>query len=261
MNLRFRRQARSRGASGLPNGAPDVRHAPASAVTSWLRQGLTNGICPLCRVAHKADREYIWHFYDVRSNDMDAVDEVRRAFGFCAEHIEMLRRIDVEDMKTTLSISVLFADVFAGVVERLRELSPDERFEPAQCPACASRDEHVRRNAEYLLDMMATTRGYQNTFESSPGLCFPHFKLAWQLARTRGDRELLLSVERTAAEALLHELREHVRKHDDKFRREPKGAEQDSWQRSIFMTGGWPAPSESAAEPERHRPGQGGELR
>ena len=83
--------------------------------------------------------------------------------------------------------------------------------------------------------MLATTRGYRNTFESSPGLRPPHFKLTWQLARTRGDRELLLSVQQSAAETLLHELREHVRKHDDKYRHEPKGPERDSWQRAIFL--------------------------
>ena len=30
---------------------------PRGAVTAWLRQGLRAGMCPLCRVAHKADRE------------------------------------------------------------------------------------------------------------------------------------------------------------------------------------------------------------
>ena len=253
MKLRGRRQA------GAANGTRRVpsrgvaRQAPSGAVTSWLRQGLANGMCPLCRVAHKADREYIWHFYDEQSNDMGAVEEVQCAFGFCAEHVEMLRRIDVEDMKTTLSIGVLFADTFAGIVEQLRELSPDAPFEPAQCPACANRDHHLHRNAQYLLDMIATTPGYREQFESSPGLCFPHLKLVWPLARTRGDREVLLSVQRSASESLLAELREHVRKHDDKYRHEPKGPERDSWARAIFLTAGWPPPAQSAAEPEQHR--------
>jgi hypothetical protein len=35
-----------------------------SALTRWLKQGLTRGMCPLCRVAHKADREYLWHFFE-----------------------------------------------------------------------------------------------------------------------------------------------------------------------------------------------------
>jgi Family of unknown function (DUF6062) len=251
MRLR-RRQGHSNATSRLPSRGV-ARRAPASAVTSWLRQGLASGICPLCRVAHKADREYIWHFYDERSNDMGAVEEVRHAFGFCAEHIEMLRRIDVEDMKTTLSIGVLFADTFAGIVDQLQALPPDAAFEPGQCPACANRDEYLHRNAKYLLDMLATTPRYRNTFESSPGLCFPHFRLTWQLARTRGDRELLLSVQERTAKSLLHELREHVRKHDDKHRHEPKGPERDSWQRAIFLTTGWPPPAQSAAEPEQPR--------
>jgi Family of unknown function (DUF6062) len=240
------------GASRLPSRAA-ARQAPAGAVTGWLRQGLADGMCPLCRVAHKADREYIWHFYDEQSNDIDAIAEVRRAFGFCAEHIEMLRRIDVEGMKTTLSISVLFADTFDGIVDRLRGLSPDTGFEPQQCPACVSRDAYLHRNALYLLDMVATSRGYRKAFESSAGLCFPHFKLAWRLSRTRSDRELLLSVQTRAAGDLLDELHEHVRKHDDKYRHEPKGTEQDSWQRAIFLTTGWPPPAQSAAEPEQRQ--------
>ena len=101
--------------------------------------------------------------------------------------------------------------------------------------------------------MMATSDGYRRQFSASSGLCFPHFKLVWQLARSRGDRELLLSVQRAAAESLLRELREHVRKHDDKYRHEPKGPERDSWQRAILATTGWPPPAESAVEPEPHR--------
>jgi hypothetical protein len=250
--LRRRQVGQSNGVAGLPRGGI-ARQSPSGAVTSWLRQGLANRMCPLCRVAHKADREYIWHFYDEGSNDMDAIEEVQRAYGFCAEHIEMLRRIDVEEMKTTLSISVLLADTFAGIVEQLACLSPDRAFEPDPCPGCANRDDQLHRNAVYLVDMLATSSGYRTQFGASSGLCFPHFRLAWQLARTRGDRELLMSVQEGATESLLHELREHVRKHDVKCRREPKGSERDSWHRAILATTGWPPPAQSAAEPEEHR--------
>ncbi len=253
MKLRRLRQAEaSNGTSRLPNRGV-ARQAPSGVVTSWLRQGLANDMCPLCRVAHKADREYIWHFYDEQSNDMGAVEEVTRAFGFCAGHIEMLRRIDVEDMKTTLSISVLLADTFAGVVDQLQDLSPDAAFKPAPCPACASRDDYLSRNALYLLDMVAASNGYREQFKASSGLCFPHFELTWHVARTRSDRELLLDVQQRATDSLLHELREHVRKHDDKYRHERKGPERDSWRRAIFLTAGWPPPAQSAAEPEERR--------
>ena len=47
---------------------------------------------------------------------------VRRDCGFCAEHIEMLRRIEIDGMKSTLAISTMFADTFAGIVEDLESL-------------------------------------------------------------------------------------------------------------------------------------------
>lgn len=210
-------------------------------------------MCPLCRVAHKADREYIWHFFDEGADQGESIDAVRRACGFCAEHIEMLRRIEMEGMKSTLAISTMFADTFAGIVEDLDALTSDASFRRTPCTACTNRDERLRANAQYLLDELATSPGHRETFEASPGLCFAHFELVWDIAQSVEDRELILGVQHNAARSLLQELQEHVRKHDDKFRHEPKGTERDSWRRAIFLTAGWPPPAESAAEPERHR--------
>jgi hypothetical protein len=42
--------------------AEDVESILSRALTCWLRQGIELHMCPLCRVAHKADREYIWQF-------------------------------------------------------------------------------------------------------------------------------------------------------------------------------------------------------
>jgi hypothetical protein len=228
-----------------------VEHrAPSSALTGWLRQGLSAGMCPLCRVAHKADREYIWQFYDERSNDDAVIEQVSRAFGFCAEHVEMLRRIDIESMKSTLALGTMFAQTFSGIVDELDQADPTSPIEPQPCPACAARNAYLEKNALLLFDLLATSPGHLESFRDSPGLCFPHFKLAWDLAPSRADRDLLLGVQRSAARSLLDELREHVRKQDHKFAHEPKGAEQDSWLRAIFLTAGWPAPTASAAEPE-----------
>ncbi len=210
-------------------------------------------MCPLCRVAHKADREYMWHFFDEGADQGESIDAVRHAFGFCDQHIEMLRRIELDGMRSTLAISTMFADTFAGIVADLESLAPNAPFHRAPCPGCANRDKLVEANGHYLLDELATSPGDREDYESSPGLCFAHFELVWRLAQTREERELLLAVQRKSARCLLNDLREHVRKHDDKFRHEPKGAERDSWQRAIFLTAGWPPPAQSAAEPERRR--------
>jgi Family of unknown function (DUF6062) len=219
-------------------------------VTTWLRQGLRGGICPLCRVAHKADREYMWHFFDEGSDQGAAIDGLRAACGFCAEHIEMLRRIEVDGMRSTLGVSTTFADVFEGIVEDLDRLTPTGSFAAAVCPACANRDRQLAANTRNLLDLMATSPGHRDAFAASPGLCFPHFERAWNAAETAADRELLLAVQRRAAGSLLADLREHVRKQDERFRHEPKGSERDAWRRAIYLTAGWPPPTASAAEPE-----------
>ena len=41
-----------------------------------LNQGLRAPTCPLCHVAHKLDREYIWHFFDGYSDSGEAMDEL-----------------------------------------------------------------------------------------------------------------------------------------------------------------------------------------
>jgi hypothetical protein len=227
-----------------------ARKPPHSALIGWLRQGLSMRMCPLCRVGHKADREYAWHFYDERSNDGAVVDQVSGAFGFCAEHVEMLRRIDMESMQSTLAISTMFADAFAGIAAELGQLAPDDSFHSQRCPACASRDVYLHKNAGYLLDLVATSQEDRRSFEGSPGLCFPHFELVWEQASAPAERELLLEVQRAATGSLLHDLREHVRKHNHKYCHEPAGLEYDAWQRAINLTAGWPPPPETAARPE-----------
>jgi Family of unknown function (DUF6062) len=216
--------------SGKGDPRRAYRRQPSSTVTAWLRQGLRAGMCPLCRVAHKADREYIWHFFDEGADRGESIDTVRHAFGFCAQHIEMLRRIEIEGMKSTLAISTMFADTFAGIVEDLESLEPDADFHREPCPACGNRAELLRRNARYLLDDLAMTPGRRQAFEASPGLCFEHFELVWSTAATAEDRQLILGVQRRSAARLLHELTERVQ----------TGAEDDAWRRALHLTAGWP---------------------
>lgn len=211
------------------------------------------GTCPLCRVEHKTNREYIWHFFDEGADRGDAIDAVSQACGVRATHIEMLRRIEVDGMKSTLGISTMFADTFAEIVKGLESLTPEAEFRRSLCPACANRAERLRANVGYLLDLLATSPGSGERFAASPGLCFVHFELVWELAPARQDLEPILEVQRKAARSLLHDLQECVRKQDDRYRHEPKGSERDAWLNAIHLTAGWSPPAESAAEPELRR--------
>ena len=97
---------------------------PPRARSGLAAPGLRAGMCPLCRVPHKADREYIWHFFDEGAGQGESIDTVRRACRFCGGHVEMLRRIEVDGMNSTLSLSTLFAIAWPG---SLRILIPSLR--------------------------------------------------------------------------------------------------------------------------------------
>jgi hypothetical protein len=228
----------------------DVGPIPSSSLTRWLRQGIDRHICPLCRVAHKADREYVWQFSEEGFGDEETMQLLARARGFCVEHAEMLRRIDVA-MQSMLGVSTIYAELFSDLESELTGLDVERSCERGTCPACVSRDQALRQNARYLLATLTSESGsIAQNFSSSPGLCFPHFELVWASGGTGKARQLVLDVQRRAVSELLGDLREFIRKEGAEFKHEPKGSEQDAWTRAIRLTAGWPAPVESAGVPE-----------
>ena len=70
-------------------------------------------------------------------------------------------------------------------------------------------------------------------YESSDGLCLPHFRQA--LARVRDERvfEALINVQRVVWERLVSHLSEFIRKSDYRFQDESWGEERDAWLRAI----------------------------
>jgi hypothetical protein len=192
----------------------------SGALTRWLKQGLARGECPLCRVAHKAEREYLWYFFDEYSTKGEALDELRAAQGFCATHADGLRRIEVDGLKSTLGISETYEAVLTGLLEQLDELARGRALRRAECPACARRDDEVRRNAGYLGQAVARRRAVA--------------------ALDRPTRRLLIDVQRRAVRLTCDELTEHIRKRGAEAGDEPVGPEADAWQRALWLTGGWP---------------------
>lgn len=230
---------------------------PSGALTRFLKQGLARDMCPLCRVAQKFEREYIWYFFDEYSSQEWALAEVRGAGGFCAEHADALRRVEVEALKSTLGISQVYLDTLEGVGRDLERLGSGIGRRPALCPACAYRDEGVAKNARYLLDELAESEHSREQFTHSLGLCLPHFDLVWAETRRPDERELILAVELRAVNALVAALREHIRKQGDEAKHERPGPEADAWRHAIYLTSGWPADEGERLETVVGRAAQG----
>jgi hypothetical protein len=219
---------------------------PSSALTRFLKQGLARGMCPLCRVAHKLETEYIWYFFDEYSTETETLDALRRARGLCASHAEAVRHLEVDGFKSTLGLATTYLDTMEGLAEEFAGLRPRDYFATGPCPACAYRDEGVEKNAAYLLQEIAGDQRSREAFLGGPGLCMPHFELVWSVANT-DERQLLIDVERRTIEQLVSDLREHIRKQGAEFRDEPAGREADSWERALAFTAGWPAPMDRSA--------------
>jgi hypothetical protein len=233
-----------------PPEADDVGPIPSSTLTRWLRQGIELHMCPMCRVAHKADREYVWQFSEEGYGSEQAMEVLARSHGFCAEHAEMLRRIDFA-MQSMLGISTIYVELFADLAAELATLALERPCAAGECPACANRDAALRKNARYLLAALSASAGsIAENFPSSPGMCFPHFELVWASGGTAQVRQLIHDVQRRAVGEVLEDLREFIRKEGAEYKHESKSKEQYAWQRAIRLTAGWPAPTESASVPE-----------
>jgi soluble P-type ATPase len=229
--------------------APD-----SSALTRWLRQGVEQGICPLCRVAHKADREFMWEFSIEGWANADAMGQLIAARGFCHAHAQMLERIDAE-AKSMLGISGIYADLFEALLEALEHVDEHDRSPNAPCPGCANRDLAVAQNVRYLLGLLDQDEVFIERFRASTGLCFAHFPTVWTAGGPPSARALLLAVQRRTTAALGAQLREFIRKEGVEARDEPRGEEQLAWRRAIQLTAGWPAPSQSPVILEGGRAG------
>jgi Family of unknown function (DUF6062) len=211
-------------------------------------------VCPLCRAAHKIDREYIWHSFEHGSMHEDSVAAFSRARGFCAEHAEQLRRVEVDGLKSTLGISDLFLATIERLGEDLEQLGDDEALARPPCPACVYRERGVLNNAHYLLDELNEDPAFGDQLGASSGLCIPHFQLTWRVASDGAERERLAGVQRRVTARLVSELEEHIRKQRAEFSHEPKGIEQGSWRHAMCLTAGWPAPTRPASVPEGGNP-------
>ena len=210
-----------------------------SALTRFIKQGLSRNVCPLCRVAYKMDGEYMWAFVDEYSSDDTTLDRLRRARGFCAEHAGRLKRLEVEGLRSNLGVSNVYLDTLQGLSEQLATLAPGGVLpERAPCPACLYRDGEVGKNARYLLEEISSNPESRQRFLQSNGLCFPHFELVWEQAKSPGEQELILELQRRLVRAHPGAGREHPQA-GSRVRWRARSAGESSWQRAIYITAGW----------------------
>ena len=221
-----------------------------------LRDAMTQPGCIVCQLkANSVDRfmdSLLWESV----NDPDKRQDLRQARGFCREHAWRLARPGM-----ALGVAIITRDVLQNTLRTIKDASfqtmppwslrrvyeaLDSRqqasataglvsqLEPQTvCSACVWAEQMEDIYLRVLVSGLLGEENLLTDYESSDGLCLPHFLQA--LAKMRNERafEALVHAQRVVWERLVGDLGEFIRKSDYRFQAESWGEERDAWLRAI----------------------------
>ena len=213
--------------------------------------------CPVCRIGHEHEFQFIDTMSYERVNEPELRVELLHSLGFCPLHSRQLTAYGdplgnailhealLNRWKERLDKAATQAfEPFYGPRRLFRqETDEHERLQPrGECPLCASGRRRERDYLEFLLDSIGDPQ-LLAAYRDSAGLCRPHLTDLAALVDSRRRHERFAAIARLEADILDRlavELRELMRKHDYRFADEPKGPERDSWMRAIWKMAGYP---------------------
>ncbi|MFN3284711.1 MAG: DUF6062 family protein [bacterium] len=233
-------------------------------VFARVREALTSGGCPVCRLATHAVQRFLDNFLYERVNDPKTREEVRASWGFCPHHAWALPA----QRNPVLGVAIVYRDLVGALRDRLDAAlrgHPRRRRDAgaalhhalrpaAPCPACLHRQRMEEVYVASLLEHSADPEVRQALAGPAP-LCLPHLLLAASLVRSPEHLTRLLEDQRQALARLEADLSELVRKHDYRFRHEGLTPEQGaSWTRALEVLSGRDPNEIRAAVDARPRP-------
>lgn len=211
-----------------------------------LLYALTQQGCPLCRLVQERLHRYLDSWKYELFTDRGVREQLRNSQGFCHEHTWQLAR-----MGASFPLALAYRDVITDTIEQLQSESQRgnlHRFrrlfesKPGQndCPACLQRSK-TEENYIHSLRQALLEPEFSQQFAASDGLCLDHFRMVCELRLTdiSGDwLSILRQVQLTCLRRLDHDLGELIRKHDYRFKDEPRGPEMQSWRRAAGLVAG-----------------------
>jgi hypothetical protein len=205
--------------------------------------------CPLCRLVQESTQRYLDTWKYELFTDVGVRQELRCSQGFCHAHTWQLGR-----MGATLQLAQAYRDIITDTIERLggdpgggnggrwrrifdgkRERGGDEL-----CPACKQQENAAERYAHTLRQSILDEQFYAQ-FVSSEGLCLDHFRVT---SESKGPEvngpwfPRLRQAQLDCLQRLDEQLGELIRKHDYRFKDEPRGPEMLSWRRAAGLVAG-----------------------
>ncbi len=237
---------------------PTVRKRPPSVFAKGdFLEGLSRGECPICHATKKATRKYIHSFLYEGMMSPIARQDFLEGGGFCHEHFWQAEAIEQECWADGFGVAILCENLLETFLKDLEKVAQSRigfkanlakirrtvreqdsrQFQGDGCIACKSSrgsEQHYLAALEEWLD----DSDFNERFHQSTGLCLFHLRAARQRWASEQALETVSRVAKKLTGHLLKELREFQRKHDYRFKHEPRGAEWTSPERSIaFLVG------------------------
>jgi hypothetical protein len=227
---------------------------------SWsfydLRDALAHSDCVICNLSAEATDQFLESLLWESVNDPEVRDKIRQARGFCSDHSWRLAR-HRESLGATIIMNDVLRDTLrvmedahfqeppllslrrtqaalhpkqpaAATADLVAQLSARQR-----CPACVEAEKMESVFLSTLTENLLGEDGLLADFESSNGLCLPHFRQALTRVRDEAIFEALVEVQRTIWERLVGQLSEIIRKADYRFQNESPGKESGASLRAI----------------------------
>ncbi len=222
-----------------------------------LQEGLVRGECPVCFSSGKATRRYIHSFLYEGMMSSLARQEFLEGGGFCREHFWEAKNIERKCWADGFGVAILcenLLEAFATDLEKLGKTKAgsnmsflkirkpakrrEGRFLPgSKCLACEIGRSTEQRYLATLEELLAESN-FRERFEQSAGLCVGHIHTISEHWTSEAAIKVVKHVATDQIRKLIDQVREFQRKHDYRYKHEPRGPEWSSPERAIAFLAG-----------------------
>ncbi len=212
--------------------------------------------CAFCDLKKKVSFKYLDALLYEKVNDPGIRKELAKSNGYCHRHAHQLVSLGGAlgigiIYNDQLSYFLKFIDSKKSKVSKTRQgkrkvqrntgTAESLWVREDMCPVCRVEQETLSRYFVIFVDSLKEREDskMRNAFESSHGICVPHFLEILEYANTLEIREYLIKHEKLKLQSIQEVLREFIRKQDYRFEKEPVTKEEGkSWIDSVIMMTG-----------------------
>jgi len=216
---------------------------PLAPLQIELREAMADPGCPLCRLAARAERNFVDSLNYERVLDLPTRDSLKASWGLCPQHTRQWQDLQGSALSMAIVYRISLLDLLRDTEElpqpKLLRRGRDaaqlaQTLEPsAPCIVCEIAAGTAQRFADLLLKDLSDP-AEQLLLCDCGGLCLPHLRLALTRPGAGKHYRLLIDVHRAAWQTLMGELDEFIRKNDYRFHHEKLTAtEADAWLRTL----------------------------